>query len=92
MDLELEVQLLIKLKKLVIEQQLFFTQNNEEIQKILCYLDLPKYENTLKHEYLKIINEQIENKCQHNYVTDYIDIDPDNSTRIQYCSICEHTK
>ena len=87
MDLELEVQLLIKLKKLVIEQQLFFTQNNEEIQKILCYLDLPKYENT--NNYLQLVEEQIKNKCQHNYVTDDIDIDLEKSMKICYCTICE---
>ena len=42
--------------------------------------------------YLKHIDEQIKQKCQHNYVTDDIDIDPDTSIRICYCSICEHTK
>jgi hypothetical protein len=29
--------------------------------------------------------------CEHNYVEDYIDISPDYSKRITYCTICEHT-
>ena len=85
MSIELEVQLLIKLRKLIIEKQLFLTNIDEEIQKILCYLDLPKYD-------LQIIEEQIKNKCQHNYVTDYIDIDPEKSMKICYCTICENNK
>ena len=43
---KLEVQLLIKLKKLVKEQLFFPTQISDvdkEIHQILCYLDLPKY-------------------------------------------------
>ena len=90
---ELEVQLLIKMRKLIKEQLFFPTQLSDvdkEIQQILCYLNLPTYENT--NNYLQLVEEQIKNKCQHNYVTDDIDIDPDTSIRICYCSICEHTK
>ena len=87
---ELEVQLLINLRKLFKEQLFFLNNNSEEIKSILVYLDnLPKYENTSKENFLKHIDEQIKNKCQHNYVTDDIDIDPDKSMKICYCSICE---
>ena len=90
---ELEVQLLINLRKLFKEQLFFLNNNSEEIKSILVYLnELPQYENTSKlylENYLKHIDEQIKQKCQHNYVTDDIDIDPDNSMRICYCSICE---
>ena len=90
---ELEVQLLINLRKLFKEQLFFLNNNSEEIRAILVYLNnLPKYENTSKlylENFLKHIDEQIKNKCQHNYITDDIDIDPDNSMRICYCSICE---
>ena len=93
---ELEVQLLINLRKLFKEQLFFLNNNSEEIKSILVYLnELPQYENTSKlylENYLKHIDEQIKQKCQHNYVTDDIDIDPDTSIRICYCSICEHTK
>ena len=90
---DLEVQLLINLRKLFKEQLFFLNNNSEEIKSILVYLNnLPKYENTSKlylENFLKHIDEQIKNKCQHNYITDDIDIDPDNSMRICYCSICE---
>ena len=96
---ELEVQLLINLRKLIIEQQLFFTQIenlDDEIQKIICYLNIPAHINNndiLRKLYLEnfltIVNDQINQLCQHNYVTDYIDIDPDTSMKICYCSICE---
>ena len=93
---DLEVQLLINLRKLFKEQLFFLNNNSEEIRAILVYLEnLPQYENTSKlylENYLKHIDEQIKQKCQHNYVTDDIDIDPDTSIRICYCSICEHTK
>ena len=89
---DLEVQLLINLRKLFKEQLFFLNNNSEEIKSILVYLnELPQYENTSKlylENYLKHIDEQIKQKCQHNYVTDDIDIDPDNSMRIYYCSIC----
>jgi hypothetical protein len=90
---QLEVQLLINLRKLFKEQLFFLNNNSEEIKSILVYLDnLPKYENTSEiylNNFLKHIDEQIKNKCQHNYVTDDIDIDPDKSMKICYCSICE---
>ena len=87
---ELEVQLLIKLRKLVKEQLFFPTQLSDvdkEIHQILCYLYLPPYENT--NNYLQLVEEQIKNKCQHNYVTDDIDIDLEKSMKICYCTICE---
>ena len=89
----LEVQLLINLRKLFKEQLFFLNNNSEEIRAILVYLnELPQYENTSKlylENFLKHIDEQIKNKCQHNYVTDDIDIDPEKSMKICYCSICE---
>lgn len=31
------------------------------------------------------------NHCHHNFVDDEIDITPDKSKKIRYCSICEYT-
>lgn len=99
LEVQLEVQLLINLRKLIIEQQFFFTQIenlDDEIQKIICYLHIPEHINhndilrkLYLENYLTIVNDQINQLCQHNYVTDDIDIDPDNSMKICYCSICE---
>jgi hypothetical protein len=88
---ELEVQLLIKMKNLFKEQLFFSTQNNKEISILQNYLDIPKYINNIDsiQNYLQLVEEQIKLKCKHNYVTDDIDIDPEKSMRICYCTICE---
>ena len=38
------------------------------------------------------INHDIQRLCKHNFVTDTIDVDPEKSKTICYCSICEFTK
>ena len=30
--------------------------------------------------------------CEHNFVKDSIDISPDESQEIEYCTFCEYTK
>jgi hypothetical protein len=34
-------------------------------------------------------NAVLENECNHNFVTDYIDINPEQTIRICYCEACE---
>lgn len=34
-------------------------------------------------------NETIPDRCSHDFIEDWIDIDPDRSQRIVYCRICE---
>jgi hypothetical protein len=45
---------------------------------------------------LIFLNEKIRTKlisiCNHEWITDYIDIDPDRSQTIEYCKICQTTK
>jgi hypothetical protein len=46
------------------------------------------------HEYLDILNrvkKYLHKHCRHNVVNDLIDIDPDRSMSIFYCTICEST-
>ena len=38
---------------------------------------------------LNKVNKEIEQMCKHTYVEDWIDLDPDRSVKIKYCSICE---
>jgi hypothetical protein len=45
-------------------------------------------------EYLYILNrvkKYLHKHCKHNIVHDLIDIDPDRSMEISYCTICENT-
>ena len=45
-------------------------------------------------EYLDILNRvkrYLHKHCKHNVVHDLIDIDPDRSIEISYCTICEST-
>ena len=41
--------------------------------------------------YIQRIETEINNLCEHNYIEDDIDVSPDTSQKIRYCSICEHT-
>jgi len=38
---------------------------------------------------IDICNSHIKNLCNHEFIDDNIDIDPDNSQAITYCKICE---
>lgn len=48
-----------------------------------------------RKQYIKVLrsvcNKKIEELCNHNFITDTIDITPDKSQNIRYCSICEYT-
>lgn len=59
----------------------------------ICY-NLNFFINKHKHvtRLLDICEKRIKMMCRHDYVTDLVDIDPDTSKSITYCSICEHTK
>lgn len=58
-----------------------------------------EYTNKLIRNILEVIIEQIEKEkqnvtidCVHNWINDLIDINPDKSITICYCSKCELTK
>ena len=38
------------------------------------------------------VNRKIIGMCEHNFVKDSIDISPDESQEIEYCTFCEYTK
>ena len=60
-----------------------YIQNNiEEIEDKICEIELT----------IKYLNELIFNNCEHTFVEDVIDITPDKSQNITYCTICEYTK
>ena len=61
--------------------------NNNENNKDV--LDVSS--NKIFYEHKKNINE-IKNNCEHEWITDLIDIHPDKSQIICYCIRCEVTK
>jgi len=40
----------------------------------------------------KLCDQKVLTLCNHEYVTDMIDLTPERSQEITYCTICEHTK
>ena len=42
-------------------------------------------------EHIASLENTLKNVCKHNYVEDYVDIDPDRGTSITYCSKCFQT-
>ena len=57
-------------------------KNIDEYEKKINELDL-----TIEH-----LNQFICHNCEHTFVEDVIDITPDRSQNITYCTICEYTK
>jgi len=57
-------------------------EDNIEYDKIINHFNLIK----------KIIEDKIKNSCNHEWIYDSIDINPDYSQTICYCQICEVTK
>ena len=48
-----------------------------------------------RKEHMEVLRDVCKNrlieKCEHEFVEDTIDIDPDRSKNIRYCKICEYT-
>ena len=44
------------------------------------------------HFFKDYLNKKIIDMCNHNFVKDSIDISPDKSQNIEYCTRCEYTK
>ena len=42
------------------------------------------------NDLLAITNKQLQ--CHHNFIDDYIDLGPERSQKITYCTLCEYTK
>jgi hypothetical protein len=69
--------------------------NNELLNRYLNMFDDIKIYNELicELESLKeFIKDKIKNKCEHDWVNDTIDVNPDSSKNICYCVKCEITK
>ena len=52
------------------------------------FIERKKYILNLKN----LCTQHIQNICNHEFETDTIDINPDESKTISYCKICEYTR
>ena len=64
------------------EIDFFFTSNKHNIDTII---ELSK--NT--KEQINLCNTKLQSLCDHQFINDSIDINPDQSKNIRYCEICE---
>jgi hypothetical protein len=72
------------------EEEIIICKNNISI----IDKEINSLEEDIKamEEQLLSINKKIQHICVHDFVEDYIDIDPDRSIKIVYCQVCEYTK
>ena len=73
----------------------YFVEDNEQIyskiQNIIDGYELEDLSCLLFHCKC-IIENKINNICEHEWINDYIDINPELSQRITYCKKCEVSK
>ena len=53
---------------------------------------IEQIDNTTQNNTNANVSNNIKECCQHKWIIDYIDIDPDTSMQICYCIKCEETK
>lgn len=72
------------------EVKIVYIQNNiyDKVTDEIQFYEEKYKEMSNNISYIKSI---ITKECKHNYVDDVIDITPELSQRITYCTICEHT-
>lgn len=74
----------------------YFTQDQDKefYTKYNSLYELESLQNLtlLVEEFKYIVDNKLENVCDHEWVEDYIDIDPDRSKKICYCVKCNVTK
>jgi hypothetical protein len=87
-----DIEILLKIKKLN-EKNIFLFNNllceieNQDTYKSLTYTYYEHYEKVND-----LLNKKILECCPHNFIEDYIDISPEVSQKITYCSICENNR
>lgn len=86
----------------------FFLSEKRKLTDVLVYLNEIKiiHYNNKNLIGLKNVNKEIDEinetlfnldkiiflNCEHNFVDDLIDITPDTSKHVTYCTVCEYTK
>lgn len=72
----------VKCNEPLLNQYLNMFEDTETYNELIINL-----ETLIKH-----VQHHIQNKCQHEWIDDLIDIDPDRSQNICYCINCEITQ
>lgn len=92
MDNNNDIIILLQMKKLN-EKNIFLLNN------LLCEIenqDTYKYLTDTYYKHYEKINDLLNKKiiqcCPHDFIEDEIDISPEISQKITYCSICENNK
>ena len=69
-------------------------ENSHDINDEYITEQINDYEKKISELELTIeqLNQIICDNCQHTFVEDVIDITPDRSQNIIYCTVCEYTK
>jgi len=67
----------------------YFEKNNIFPQLTACYNN-----DSIRHflDYKNIVEDKLNNICDHEWINDYIDTGPETSQQICYCKLCELTK
>jgi len=66
----------------LLKRYLNMFDNVKEFNELICHL----------HRLKDSVKDKIKDKCEHHWVNDTIDINPDSSKNISYCVKCEITK
>jgi hypothetical protein len=67
----------------------YFEKHNIFSQLTACYNDA-SIQQLL--DYKQLVETKLNNICDHEWMTDYIDTGPESSQQICYCKLCELTK
>jgi len=71
------IDYIVNLRQTLATYKNFFSE--EEINgEILCHVE----------ELLKLLDLKLKAECRHEYVEDYIDVDPEKSQKVCYCNKC----
>jgi hypothetical protein len=61
-------------------------------EEMKCFYDTLVELKKHKKRFQEVLQNAIEKQCEHQFVKDLIDINPDTSQTIEYCEICGFTK
>ena len=94
-------EIILKLEDIIEDYELIidYTNNEENLDINHCETFQNEKNKTFFIDRLNCIKQlkkncdsKIHNLCKHEFEDDFIDITPDNSCKITYCTKCEYTK